>query len=224
MRWVALILLLLNVGLFGYFKLGADSVVEVQAGHEPIAPDDIRLLTPDELDRLPKKQKPVATAPTPAAPPPPQTACYEWGSFAAANVPRARNILDKFSLHADVHQTGSQEATRYWVYIPPLATPDKAQAKNAEVRALGVDESFVVQEPQWHNAISFGVFKDESLATKLLNDLHAKGVKSAVKGVRNHENGQSSFLIRDVTEAVASDIGNLQPDFPGSELKKVTCP
>ncbi len=228
MKWFVWLLLLLNLVLFGYFKLNESHPVGIVAGHEAIQADKIKILTPEELATVPKKAEatPVA-APSPAPTPQPvplQTACYEWGSFLAGSIPRAKNILEKLSVQSELKQTASQEASRYWIYIPPLASAEKAQAKNNEVRALGVEESFVVQEPKWRNAISLGVFKDEALATKLLDDLHARGVRSAIKGVRGHENGQSSFLIRNVADNVADEIIRLQPDFPGSELKKVACP
>lgn len=228
MKWVAWLLVIVNLGLFGYFKLNESHPVEIVVGHEAIQAEKIKVLTAAELEAMPKKNEaasaPVAPTPVPQPAPAVQTACYEWGSFSKANLSRARNILEKFSVPSELKETASQEATRYWVYIPPLPSAEKAQTKFNEVRAMGVTEIFVVQEPQWRNAISFGVFKDETLATKLLEDLHARGIRSAVKGARNHESGQSAFLIRDVADNVAEDIGKLQPDFPGSELKKITCP
>jgi hypothetical protein len=225
MRWVALLLLLLNIGLFGYFKLTASQPVEMVLGHEAIAPEKLKILTAEEVAALPKKSSaPNIPAPPPAPLTPSQTSCYEWGSFAAAGLTRARNMLDQLSLPSELKQTAPGDATRYWVYVPPLPSPERAQAKNEEIRALGVQDSFVVQDPQWRNAISLGLFKDEALATKYLNDLHARGVRSAVKGMRNHEGGQSSFLIRNVDDHAAEALGKLQPDFPGSELKKVSCP
>lgn len=224
MKWLVGLLLLVNVALLGYSRLKAAHPVEIAVGHEPIAADQLRILTAEELASLPKKPAPTPVAPLPESQQAPgQTACYEWGSFSTANVSRARNILEKFSLQSELKQTASQEATRYWIYIPPLASAEKAQAKMDEVRALGIEVAFIVQEPEWRNAISLGVFKDEALATKLLQDMHGRGVKSAIKGVRNREGGQSSFTIRNMPDAVAGEIDKLKPDFSGSELKKVAC-
>lgn len=220
MKWIVGLLLLLNVALFGYFRLDASHPAAAFAGHEPLATDKLKLLTPEELAALPKKNKLVPAMPASTSE---TEACYEWGNFSAANVSRAMSVLDKFHLEAVLKQATQQEATRYWIYIPPLKNLDEAQARNNQLRALGIEESFVVQEPQWRHAISLGVFKDESLANRLLDELHAKGVKAATKGVRNHESGQSSLTLKRVSAAVASEISRLQPDFPGSELKKVDC-
>lgn len=224
MKWLISLLLLLNVALFGYFRLNATHPVGIGAGHEAIHADKIKIVTAEELAALPKK-----TVPPPADPAlavssaPAQLGCYEWGSFSKGNITRAKNILEKFSVESELRQTDTQEARRYWIYIQPLANAEKAQAKIDELRALGIEEIFIVQEAPWRNAISLGVFKDESLATKLLEDLRGRGIKTAIKGVRNHESGQSSFFIKNISDEIAAALDKLRPDFSGSELKKVAC-
>lgn len=221
MRWITLLLLVMNAALFGYFKLNESRPVGVTAGHEAIKPDMIKVLTAEALAAMPLKAESAPSAPTP---PPEPTACYEWGSFSAENIASAKATLERLTIDASLQRAVSQEAKRYWVYVPPRKTAEEAQAKSEEIKALGIEEIFVVQEPKWRNAISLGVFKDEALATKLLEDLRAKGVKSAVKGVRNHESDQSNFLLKHVSESAAAEIGKLRPDFPGSEIRKVACP
>lgn len=222
MRWVVWLLLLLNALLLAYFNLSAPPAVIPSLSHQPIEPEKIKLLTPQEIEALP--MRPVeATEAQPIAPAPVKYGCYEWGSFSIASLPRARNIITKFSLGATVKQQSSQEATRYWVYIPQSKSLQEAQVALNDLNNKGVTESFIVLEPQWRYAISLGVFKDEQLATKLLEELKSKGVTSAVKGLRNHEKGQASLLINNVSSDMASEIDRLKPDFPGSELKEVAC-
>jgi hypothetical protein len=218
MKLLVWLLLLLNVVIFGYFMLNQPRPITIGGAHQAMQADKLRILTEDELAAMPKKPAPVAAVPASD-----QTACYEWGSFAAGSIARAKNILDKFSLESVLRKTASQDATRYWVYIPPLADAQKAQAKVDELHGLGISDALIIAEPQWRNAISFGVFKDEKLATKLLEDLRTRGVHSAVKGVRNRDAGQASFQIRNVPQAVAGEIDKLKADFPGSELSKVPC-
>lgn len=222
MKWVASLLLLLNVLLFAYFNLSKTPQMPLSASHQPLDPEKIKLLTPKEVDELPQKSA-EAKESEPATLAPVQLSCYEWGSFSTTNLPRAKNILTKFSLDATVKQQSSQETTRYWVYVPKMASLQAAQAKLDELHGLGVNDGFIVLEPQSRYAISLGVFKDEQLATKLLEELKGKGVRSAVKGVRNQEKGRSSLLISNMTSDMASEIDKLKPDFPGSELKQVNC-
>jgi len=226
MKWIVWLLVTVNVLLLAYFNLDSPQTPKVQINHQPLMADKIKLLTPAQVEALPEKVievKGVAAVTPPAAVIPIQVACYEWGSFSTASLQKARDILASHSLDATVKQQSSREATRYWVYIPRLKSAEAAQAKADELRALGVEDIFVVQEPQWHNAISLGVFKDEQLAAKLLEEVKSKGVVSAVKAVRNQEKGRASLFISNMSSDTAAEIEKLKPDFPGSELKQATC-
>ena len=218
MKLVVLILILINALLLAYFNLAKPQQAAGNVSHEAIQPEKIKLLTPAEIEALPMKQAGEQQAFQAVA-----FSCYEWGSFSAANLPRAREALAGLSLDATPIEKSVQEAARYWIYIPQSPSLQAAQAKTQQLRRQGVEESFVVFEPQWRYAISLGVFKDEQLASKLLEDLKKKGVVSAVKGVRNQEQGQTSLLISNMSLDKVVEIDKLKPDFPGSELKQVTC-
>lgn len=218
MRLVLWLLILANVLLLAYFNLPKPVAVDLQITEAPLNPEKIKLLKPDEIEALPKRV--VETVPTAQVP---QFGCYDWGTFSRAKLASARSFLNRYTLDVTVKQQTAEEATRYWVYIPSLRNAAAAQAKVEELRALGVEEMYVVQDQQSRNAISLGVFKDEQLATKLLEDLKSKGVVSAVKGVRNQEQGRASLYIRNMSSELVPEIEKLQPDYPGSELKQVTC-
>lgn len=218
MKWIAWLLVLLNVVVLAYFSLEQSKPAPVEMANAELQPEKIRLLTEQEIVRLPKK-----TVQSSMGNPAPEYGCYDWGSFSAANLARAREILDSLGVQATEQQLSSQQARRYWVYIPPLASAGAAQGKIDELDRLGVGEKVIVQEPQWRYAISLGVFKDEQLAIKLLQELRNRGVTSATKGVRNQEKDQASFYISNMSADIAVEIDRLQADFPGSELKQVTC-
>lgn len=222
MKWLAWLLILLNALLFGYFQWGPQHSNEIQAGHEQIAPDKLKILSPEELAKLPEKA-PEPSAVAENAAPAPTPVCYEWGSFAPAEAERAKAVLDKLGLDVVARQHTPQEALRYWVYIPPRKSMEEAQAKINELNTLGVQEHFIVQDPKWRYAISLGMFKDEGLANRFLQDLNARGVKSAVKLTRNQEASQVGFLIKNMTPPLLGEIGKLEPDFPGSEVKELNC-
>lgn len=221
MRLLVWLLLLVNVAILGYFRLVPQPPSAPGAGHEPLQPGKIRPLTAAELAAMPRRTPPpLAESVAPQAT---AASCYEWGSFAPDTLASAQAVLARLSVDGSVRQHVPAEATRYWVYIPSRKTPELAQAKADELRALGVADFFVVQEPRWRYAISLGVFKDERLADGLLQDLRARGVRSAVKGVRNHEGMQASLLLKPLTPEVVAKIEQRKPDFPGTELKPVNC-
>jgi len=219
MRWLLWLLLLVNAMLLGYFQLAVPRHVAA-----PVALDlnaaKIKIVSAEELAAKAKPDTTVPSSPQSIAAPP---VCYEWGSFAAPDATRAKEALDRLAIAVTVQKHTPQEAIRYWVYIPPLKTPEAAQAKAVEVRQLGVEEIFIIQEPKWRNAISLGVFRDEGLANKYLEELRNRGVKSAVKGQRNHDGEQTGYLISNMTPAQLEEINRLKTEFFGSDLKQVEC-
>lgn len=232
MRWLLWILLLVNVALLAYFRLTPAEQAENPAGHEALAPGQLKILTPEEVQQLPPPEPASGELPgqTPeqgqaslspvSATQPAALACYEWGSFAGADALRAKAGLDRLSLTAVALPQGEAGASHYWVFIPPRRNQTEAQAKIAELRALGVTESYIVQEPAWRYAISLGVFKEESVAARFLDELKGRGVRSALMGPRG-QNAQMRYAVRN---AALTQMDELKGEFPGSELKQVDCP
>ena len=68
----------------------------------------------------------------------------------------------------------------YWVHIPPLKNKKEAESKAAELKRLGVNEFFIVQESGPNNlAISLGLFSSQEAAASAMEGLREKGVRSA---------------------------------------------
>lgn len=228
MKWLVWGLLVVNAALFGYFRLAmplrADAPVARDQGASKIKIVSAAELTAMDKPALPAH--PVEAAPQSSIVPPPvaiSADCYEWGSFSGPDALRAKAALTRLALEVTAKKHTPQEAIRYWVYVSPLKTTEAAQAKVAEIRQLGIEETFIIQEPKWRNAISLGVFRDEVLANKFLEDLHLRGVKSAIKGQRNLDGEQTGYLIKNMTPPQRDEIDKLQPEFPGSDLKLIDC-
>lgn len=227
MRVLVWLLLLLNVGLVTYFNWNLIMPKPVQKAVE-VEPDKIKLLTEETLATMPKKeavvQQPesqVVTEPSTVAE---LTTCYRWGNFTATNLPSAQVVLVKLGLQSQVRQEPvSKEDRRFWVYYPPLKSAELAQQKAAEIKALGVEELFIVQDSQWRNSISFGLFQDEQLASNLLKDLQEKGVKGATKALRSTGNAASSLLISGVSASAALELQKVKPEFLGTDLQPAAC-
>lgn len=224
MKWLVWLLLLVNAALLGYFQLLAPRHAEVPVVQDMDA-SKIRIVSAAELAARVKPEPPVVSADpaTPVVAVPAPAICYEWGSFAGPDAARAKEALDKLALEVTTKKHTPQEAIRYWVYIPPLLSQEAAQAKADEIRQLGIEETFIIQEPQWRNAISLGVFRDEGLATRFLEDLRGRGVKSAIKGRRNLNGEQTGYQIKNMTPAQQAEVDKLKPEFPGSDLKQIEC-
>lgn len=214
MRTFILLLVLVNVALLAYFNMGK-VIPEKKVAYKELNPEKLKLLMDDDFGGLEKKKFVTKQLKN----------CYKWGNFTAANLGAAQEVMGRLGLDATlVQESGSKQERRFWVYYPPLATPEKAQAKADEIKRLGVDELYIVQNAKWRNAISFGLFSEEPLATKLLKKLRLKGVRHAVKSTRNQGgDGMSSLLAKGVSAEAAVELYKIRPEFVGSEVTSVAC-
>lgn len=218
MRWLFFILLLANLVFFGVMQSVSGRGGEPMAAHKPLNADRMKLLTPEQVRQLPEqKRNQVASADS--------AACLEWGAFAGDELARAQEALQKLELEGDrVTQRRIEQTKDFWVFIPPLKSRPDALKKVDELKALGVEESYVLQDSStWRNAVSLGVFSTEEAAAKYLAQLREKGVKSAKTVPRTHENGLVNLVIRQAGGKVEAELVKLKQEFPGSELKAVDC-
>jgi hypothetical protein len=163
--------------------------------------------------------------PRPAVLPSRQRACIEWGTFSAAELPAARDAIAALDLGARVTTAEVQAVAGWWVYVPPLKNKVEVDRRIAELSEQGVDEYFAVESGgEMRNAISLGIFKSEEAASKYLETLRDKGVRSARVGPREHRVTQTAFLVRNPDPAISARMAELTTRFPGSELKAKDCP
>jgi len=156
---VSLLLLLANLGFFTWFYFGPGRALdEPQLLEQQLNPQAIRLLRPDQVAALAAER-----AKQTAKPPPKATvaACLELGAFIRATS-RACNRLLNRCLGSRLSLRRVEEIASYWVFMPPQRNRQTANQKAAELKKLGVEDFFIVQEdPKFRFAISLGVFKTE---------------------------------------------------------------
>ena len=226
MRLLVWLLVLLNVGLLAYFNMDLIAP-KPAAADRSIQPERLKILSEKDLEAM---QKVVAPAPEIVAQASAlavqgTASCYKWGNFTKTNLPAAQVVLVRLGLQSVINQEPSApEDRRFWVYYPPLKSAGLAQKKADEIRTMGVDELFIVQDSQWRNAISFGLFQEEQLATALLNDLLAKGVKGATKALRSPGKSLSSLFVKAVSSDAALELQKIKPEFVGTEIAPAACP
>ena len=227
MKWLALCLVLFNLLVLGYCNLGLSAPTVTHVTLARLQPEKLKILTPSQIEALPKKVvEMTAVTFQPAAQAmestPPQ--CYEWGAFNAVQAKKISAEMDKLLLqYTQKELPADPDGAHYWVYIPPKATLELAQAKVEELKALGIVETFIVQDAPWKYAISFGMFKDETLADKLLLDLRKHGVKTAIKGDRNQNKENVTFYISNMTPESLEQVDKIKSNFKKAELAAVTC-
>ncbi|MGB7541789.1 MAG: SPOR domain-containing protein [Burkholderiales bacterium] len=217
MRTFFLLLLLLNLGFFAWGQFGPNYVSgEAQLIDQQLNPKAIRLLTAEQVAALSAERAERAER----AKAPKLTPCLELGAFNPGDLPRVEQALGALALGPKLSQRRVDEIANFWVYMPPQTNRQTATRKAAELKKLGVEEFFVVQDdPKFRFAISLGVFKSEEAAKAQLEQLRAKGVRTARVGARETQVPKVYFTVRDVSEALAAKLNDLRQGFPGSDLK-----
>jgi len=217
-KWIFLLLLVVNAVVFGAMQLGGERGGESALGHEALHADRVKLLG------IHRTALPAASAQAAAKPVQGQSGavCLEWGSFAGGDVARAREALAALHFGEKVSER-NVEGGRFWVYIPPVQSPQLAQKKLSELAALGVQDYQLVQDAgKWKYAISLGVFSSEEAGNRRLAEVRAQGVKSAIVAAREAES-RVNFLVRNAEDAAMAQLVALKQDFPGSEVQAVEC-
>ncbi len=228
MKWLFGLLLAINMGLFAYMQWGKALTADTAylAQQPPLNADKIKLLpSPPET---PAATAVAASAPTPTHTPAPatpaDTACLEWGEFSGGDLKRASAALAKLKLGDQLSKRQVEYASGYWVYLPPSKTRAEIDKKIAQLKARGVGDYFVVQQPgKLRNAISLGVFKTREAANKFVSKLSAKGIKTAEAGERASKLKFTVFVLRDPDAATMEKLAQLHQEFDSSELHSAVC-
>jgi hypothetical protein len=127
-----------------------------------------------------------APAPEPVPAPPAQAAdtappaCVAFSGLSADQAAELSARVAKTGAGFKLSETRGVGASSWWVHIPSQGNKEGADRKAAELRRLGVDDLFIVQDAGPNQfAISLGLFRNEQAAGRHLNLLREKGVRSA---------------------------------------------
>jgi len=217
------VLLAANIVALVLFQPANGRGGEPAKGHEPYQAEKIKLISEAELNSR------KSSAPEPEKNPQPeqvavQQQCLEWGAVAAVDAERAKAALQKLQVWDKATTRKLEKTSGFWVYVPPRKTLAEAQKKVEELKSLGVQDSFILQDnSSWRFAISLGVFSSSEAAAKYLAQLREKGVRSAVSGPRNRETEGLVYAFKDLDPALAAEVAKLKQGFPGSDVKTVDC-
>ena len=225
MRVAFLVLLLANLALYTWLRYGAPEAEPVPLSRQ-IAPEKLKVVAPAGLPPVSAVTKPPAPAPAPAAAPASPAAsgaCVEWGSFTIADAARAEQALEPLALGPRLAQRRTEEQAGWWVFIPPQGNRQSALRKAAELKQLGVEEYFIVQEEgplRW--ALSLGVFRTEESAQARLAALRDQGVRTARVGARDTTVPKVWLQVKGVDAPLQARLKEIARQVEGSELKE--CP
>jgi hypothetical protein len=212
MKLLVVLLVLANLALFGFGELERMSESESNRLQRQLAPDKIKVLTPQQVTALgPAKAAQLANV------------CLEWGAFTEAERITALAALEPLQLGRQMTQRRVESTSAYWVYLPSLPSKPAAEKRVAQLRELGLKDFFILSDGVQRNAISLGVFKTEDGANKFLETIKAQGVSNAQAGERTQTIQQTVIVLRDPQPAQTQKIQALKADFAGSDVQIGPC-
>jgi len=223
MRLLFLLLLAANLALLAWFQhfSPSDGTTDPEPARRQINPEMIRVLR--DRDPAGGAAAPKPGAKPAAAPVAAQGKCSEWGGFAVAEAPKAEQALAPLALGTRLVQRRSEETAGWWVFIPPQPNRAAALKKTAELKTLGIDDYFILQDEgklRW--SVSLGIFSTEEAAKNRLEALRTRGVRSAQTGERDTSVSKIWFQVRGADAALLVKLREHAQAFPGTEVRD--CP
>jgi hypothetical protein len=199
LRVVVIVLIFANLLALAIWKGwlgGGPSHGEPERLSNQLNPDKIRLVTEaplpvsraavvqsPPLDASTVEEKVEAPAPVPPVPAPeavaPQ-ACVVFSGLSADQAHELSARIARAGTGFTLAESRSEAPSSWWVHVPSQGSKEASDKKAAELRRLGVDDLFIMQEAGPNQfAISLGLYKNEQAATRHLEALKEKGVRSA---------------------------------------------
>ncbi|MCX8098466.1 MAG: hypothetical protein N3F11_05575 [Casimicrobiaceae bacterium] len=204
----------LVAGAWWYLEFQMRAETAAQARFQPFNDEKVRLLTAQEVARL----GPAKVAQL-------NHACAEWGPLNEAERVRALKLLEPLALGRTLSERKVEVVAEHWIVIPPKANRAQAERAMAELRALKVEDAVLLTEPgPWNLAISLGLFRDRARAEARLEEVRAKGVRTATYRQRAQSLPMTMLVVREPSQAVVAQLTSLSAQIPGSAVSTGGCP
>jgi hypothetical protein len=223
LKWVFAALILANLGLWMWATWYKEQpVLEYRTARSPLGAEKMRLLTETGVKlKTRKKTKSANSELTTFSGP----VCLRIGPFSNVDLAdKAHEKLTGLQIGFATRATESNKITIYQVYLSPFATRQAAEQKRQELSRLGFKDHAVIQEDEWQNAISLGLFSVEANAESRVRELAAKGVEAKLQ--QQDQIRLQHWL--DIARPIQPEIANLlkYTDWGSKEIEilEMPCP
>lgn len=187
MRWVALLLLLANMGFAAWIYTGTP-------GRTPAAADP-----PVEIGELPLLRESGGDARA-------SSVCYTIGPFEEeSRAEAARRRLEDLGLDPRQRTIRDEEVYGYQVLLPPFESRADALAATRDLQEQGIEDYFVIAESGLRNAVSVGLFERKRFAVRHADYLNDLGFEAELR-LRTRERTRYWQDYRDPRERVTPEV------------------
>lgn len=215
MKSITGLLLLANLLVAGWFVGQTYWPRTVSAQMVPIHVDRLSLRSQSALPGWVSAQ---ASGETSAA------LCMEWRGLKPDELVAAREQLKKLVGERVMSFSEVPLETRYWVIFPPLPSAESATAKLSELTAAGLQDTFLIKEGVWRNAISLGLFTDAASAARRVREVEDRGVLGTRVETQAQPGSGYYFLVRSEDPDALKNLGDIRQTYPNSRQSRVACP
>jgi hypothetical protein len=154
--------------------------------------EEVLPVPPSEKSPASSEEPPVLPEKPPAVEAVPEDVCVVLNGVSQSEADTLTRLFAEKLPVFRLSRTGTP-GLAYWVHIPPFSTRREAESRVAELRRLGVQEYFIMQEGADSFTISLGLFSTPGAAESALAVLREKGVRSARLGERPHRSALSQI-------------------------------
>lgn len=215
LRLLALLLVLANAGYFAWsqgllrdYGFAPAQQAEPQRLQQQIRPEDLHILSADEVRRLESAS---------SGPAPKPSECLQAGLYDDKQSATLRQALGAALPATAWSLESAVEPARWIVYMGRYPNADAVTKKKAELRQLNV--SFESPGPALEPGLSLGGFDTQAAAAQALTDLTRRGVRTArVMQERAEARGQMLKLAA-VDDGLRARLDDVKTALAGKPLR-----
>ena len=200
------------------------------SGHEPARMNN--QLHPERISLLPATAG-VAPAPAPAPVPAPavpqpvvaaapsaQLACVELLSFTPGEATRFETRIDALGLASQLSRRELPTPSSYMVMLPPQGSREAADQKSAELRGMGITDSFIIQDNSARRfGIALGTFRNQDAAQAHLETMIRRGARTARIAEVGTGPARLAIQLRALDPAAEAQVTRARAEFPRLEAR-----
>lgn len=181
MRYLVLLLLVLNLAYFAWGALKPESEMVTQLPPLPQGVTELTLLSEREpvalsLVSKTENQNPGSEAASEQAEP--VLLCYTLGPLTSE---KSRDTLitrlQDLDVNVESRSLEQRETIGYWVFLPPLENRKAALAIAEELAKKGIKDYYVVTDDEYRHAVSLGLFSEKARADRRMAHIRTLGYK-----------------------------------------------
>jgi len=219
MKWILLVLIVLNLGFGGYQYWQSTQPVAVVVTTALATLNNLQP-TPNQVDRLQSSKQSSVTAPSQALP----TQCIRIiGLVRGDSLEVVTSRLRALEVKAAEEPSQQVVKTDFQVILGPFDNLSFARAKLAEVTAKGI-ESYVITSGSSANALSMGVFSSNANALRKQSELVAMQIAATIIK-KEHLSDGINLVVDPKSAALVSDdtLTSILSKFEKAEYLRYNC-